>query len=550
MTDSAATPLPPAGGAGGGHGATASTSPPPTPPATGRGEVGPHPHEGPGDIDTLAKGGRTNFFGFLLRLAARLPFLFIAGRWYGADALGRFAYATIIAEFAGQLATMGLKRGLAQRLATTERPHVHVVWDGLLVGMLASIVAVGILLAVPQLMFPNSPINARDRLLALTVFGWVGSDIALAALAYRGDIAATVKARSLIEPWTISIAAFAFAFYSTRDGLIMAYALSAAAALGASLWPLFRSYGWPKGWRPEPLRLGKLAARNLPLAGADAIEWGSRRLDIAMLGLFFAPAIVGIYYVAQQVASLPQKLKTSFDPILGPVITQNLAEGNKKAVAKQVRQVGFWIIAAQVGIALALSIPGQAVMGLVGPRFVGGTGALAVLLAAEAIAATAVVSEAALIYVAPKRNLMISVAMIVVQAALSVVLVYALRAILPHLAALHLAKPRPAPADDTVAAAGPAFALMIALFGASIAKAWLLKTMLGARVNGWRWPIVWAALAAGLVGWAITRLPHTFEWVELAIGVPVILGVYGAIIWYKGFKSEDRALFRFRPAQA
>ena len=37
-----------------------------------------------GDIAALAKGGRTNFLGFLLRLAARLPFLFIAGRMYGA----------------------------------------------------------------------------------------------------------------------------------------------------------------------------------------------------------------------------------------------------------------------------------------------------------------------------------------------------------------------------------------------------------------------------------------------------------------------------------
>ena len=505
---------------------------------------------GPGDIDALAKGGRTNFFGFLLRLAARLPFLFIAGRWYGADALGRFAYATIIAEFAGQIATMGLKRGLAQQLSKTHRPHVHVVWDGLLVGWLASILAAGLLFFVPQIMFPNSPINGRDRLLALTIFGWAGSDIALAALAYRGDIGATVKARSLIEPWTISIAAFAFAFYSTRDGLIMAYALSAAAALAASLWPLVRSYGWPTGWKPEPIRLQKIAVKNLPLAGADAIEWGSRRLDIAMLGLFFAPAIVGIYYVAQQVASLPQKLKTSFDPILGPVITQNLAEGNKLAVAKQVRQVGFWIIAAQAGIALALSIPGEAVMGLVGPTFVGGTGALAVLLAAEAIAATAVVSEAALIYVAPKRNLAISVAMILIQAGLSVVFVHLLRHLVPHLAAWHWVKPRPHPRNDTIAAAGPAIALMLALCLASIAKAWLLKRMLGARVNGWRWPLVYAAIVGGLIGWGVTRLPHTYEWVELAIGVPLILGTYGAVIWFKGFKSEDRALFRFQPGQA
>ena len=456
--------------------ADAPPSEPPIPAADGADGVA-----GPGDIETLAQGGRTNFFGFLLRLAARLPFLFIAGRWYGADALGRFAYATIVVEFAGQIATVGLKRGLAKRLADTHRPHVHVVWDGLLVGWVASAIAAAILMAVPELMFPNSPINGRDRLLALTVFGWVGSDIALAALAYRGDIGATVRARSLIEPWVISIAAFGLAFYSTRDGLILAYALSAIAALAASLWPLLRNYGWPRGWQPEPIRLWKLASRNLPLAGADAIEWGSRRLDIAMLGLFFSPAIVGIYYVAQQVASLPQKLKTSFDPILGPVITQNLAEDNLKAIAKQVRQVGFWIIAAQVGIALALSIPGKAVMGLVGPSFVGGTGALAVLLAAEAIAATAVVSEAALIYVAPKRNLAISVAMIAIQAGLSVVLVWVFRGALAFLDDHDLVKPRPAFKDDPIAAAGPAVALMIALALASVAKSLLLSRLLLVR---------------------------------------------------------------------
>ena len=85
------------------------------------------------DIAALARGGRTNFLGFLLRLAARLPFLFIAGRLYGPELLGRFAYAVLIVEFAAQIATLGLKRGLAQQLSTTDKPHACVVLDGLLV---------------------------------------------------------------------------------------------------------------------------------------------------------------------------------------------------------------------------------------------------------------------------------------------------------------------------------------------------------------------------------------------------------------------------------
>src|SRR5205823_5330743 len=97
-------------------------------------------------IAALAKGGRTNFFGFVLRLIARLPFLFIAGQVYGAEVMGRFAYATIVIEFAAQLATLGMKRGLAQQLRNSERPEACVVWDAMLAALMASAAASLVLL--------------------------------------------------------------------------------------------------------------------------------------------------------------------------------------------------------------------------------------------------------------------------------------------------------------------------------------------------------------------------------------------------------------------
>jgi hypothetical protein len=208
------------------------------------------------------------------------------------------------------------------------------------------------------------------------------------------------------------------------------------------------------------------------------------------------------------------------------VITQKLAEGDRKAVARQIRQVGFWIIAAQTGVALALAIPGEAVMGLMGPNFVGGTGALAFLLAAEVIAATAAVSEAALIYVARHRNLMISTLMILVQVLLSIGWILGARA-------LDL---RP-----TVQAVGPAVALCLSLGLASILKARLLSRLLGAPVSGWRWALVWAAAGATIVGYLATLIP---EWGELIIGIPAIMLTFGTMIWKRGFTAEDRLLFR------
>ena len=65
------------------------------------------------DMATLARGGRLNVFGFVLRLAGMVPFLFIGGRIYGAAALGRFAYAVLV----------GRIRGAARRARAEARPR-------------------------------------------------------------------------------------------------------------------------------------------------------------------------------------------------------------------------------------------------------------------------------------------------------------------------------------------------------------------------------------------------------------------------------------------
>jgi O-antigen/teichoic acid export membrane protein len=482
--------------------------------------------EGPGgDLAALAKGGQTNFLGFLLRLAARLPFLFIAGRYYGPDALGRFASALVVVELTAMVCTIGEKRGLAQRLSEGEGNETHLVADSLTVALLAGSLAALALWLVPAPLFPSGIYTEADRLIVLAIPALALTEILLAAQAYRYDIGATVRARAIVEPWTISIMAGVFAYFANASGLSLAYQIAIFAALLTAAWPFLKSYGWPRGWRPSPGRMYRMTVRGLPLAAADTIEWGTRRLDILILGLFAAPAAVGIYYVAQQVASLPQKLKTSFEPILGPVLTRKLKEKDYAAIAKQVCQVGFWITAAQAGVGLALGIPGEAIMGLVGATFVGGTGALAFLLLAEVVAATAVVSEAALVYVARLRNLWVSTATIGLQAALTVGAM---------LVADRLEW------NEGWRAAAAAAALMVALGVSSLVKGLMLSRILGQTINNWRWALVWAAAAAVVAGQLVILLP---QWAQLVVGIPAILGIYGWIIWTRGFGPEDRLLF-------
>jgi hypothetical protein len=38
------------------------------------------------------------------------------------------------------------------------------------------------------------------------------------------------------------------------------------------------------------------------------------------------------------------------------------------------------------------------------------------------------------------------------------------------------------------------------------------------------------------------------EWLELSLGIPAILFAFGGMLWWRGFTSEDRELFRMRKA--
>jgi hypothetical protein len=148
------------------------------------------------------------------------------------------------------------------------------------------------------------------------------------------------------------------------------------------------------------------------------------------------------------------------------------------------------------------------------------------LLIAEVAASAAVVSEAALVYIARHRNVMVSLTTIGLQSALSFALITLLRS---------------QGYNEKFQGAGVAFALAVSLGVGSLLKMRLAARLLNAPVSVWRWPLIGAALAAGLIGAIALQGP---EWSQLTLGVVAILGSYCWIIWKYGFGDEDRALFR------
>ena len=149
------------------------------------------------DTAVLARGGRTNLFGFFLRLAARIPFLFIAGRAesYGAAALGRFASALVVIELTAMVCTLGERRGLAQRLSEADDQHA----DGTLVALIASSAMALLFWLFPAPLFPGGHYTELDRLIVIAIPPLALTEIWLAGLAYRFNVGATVRANGQVR---------------------------------------------------------------------------------------------------------------------------------------------------------------------------------------------------------------------------------------------------------------------------------------------------------------------------------------------------------------
>ena len=71
---------------------------------------------------------------------------------------------------------------------------------GSLVALLVGSLAAVALWLVPMPMFPSGIYTETDRLIVLAIPALALTEILLAAQAYRYDIAATVRARAIVEP--------------------------------------------------------------------------------------------------------------------------------------------------------------------------------------------------------------------------------------------------------------------------------------------------------------------------------------------------------------
>ncbi len=369
------------------------------------------------------RGGGAAAFGYVIRLGARLLFLFLAARLFGAALFGAFSLAVAAVELAVAVGGLGMKRYLFQLLEERDegRPAAHVVLDAaLLVTAASTLPAAGLMLAAAAL--PERLLAANTALALLLVAPMVAGqallDLFLAATRWTQRMRYEVTARSIVEPYAgIAALGAAFALGFDQAGLVIGYWAGTLAALAYALAGARRCLGGfqLRNYRAEPALLARTARSALLPAATDFVAALFARLDLYLVGMLLGEAPAGIYNMARQTRTPIRQIRQSLDGMLTPALARTLAARGPQQMASAAASATRLILALQLPALLGLAVIGGPLLAWLGPEFAAGYNALVILAAAETILGAFGVGELILLYRRPGLGLWVTWASILVN---------------------------------------------------------------------------------------------------------------------------------------
>jgi O-antigen/teichoic acid export membrane protein len=360
----------------------------------------------------IMRGAQATTGGFAVRLAARLVFLFVAGRLFGAAAFGAYALAVAAVELAVGIGSLGTKKTLFQLLdrhgGDAARPLPHLVLDAALLVTAASLV-LGAAIAVVARAVPASLLGPAVAtallLLAPMVAGQALLDLFLAATRWTHAIRHEVVARSVIEPWAMLAGATGAWLLGWRaEGLAIGYGCGTLAALAYAAAAARRRLGGFRfaAWRPGPRGLAEIARGSAANTATDFLNALYTRVDLYLVGILVGEAAAGVYGMARQVVAPLRQIRQSFDGLLIPLVARTLSARGARASGEALASATRLVLVLQLPLLLILFAMGKPLLGWIGPGFAAAYWAMVALAAAETIQAALSISDLVFVYLRPR----------------------------------------------------------------------------------------------------------------------------------------------------
>jgi O-antigen/teichoic acid export membrane protein len=488
------------------------------------------------DNKDIAKGAGANFFGFIIRLGSRLPFLILAVALFGNELYGRYNYTITTIEICAAFATFGFKRSLFKFIHDDEYAGKYSIEQVMVSALLSSVIVgllfTGLIIISAEFfayLFDYPEMVPGLKTLAPMVIIITALDVILAGTRATRKMRYEVVSRSIVEPY-ILLGTMLLFFYMgyTTFGLLMAYAVALIAALIYAICGfchLFSLENTIKA-RPSLTLMRRLMRFSGPTAFHDLALLTFMRMDIFAVKFFFSEAILGVYTIAQQFATSVEKIYQSFYPILAPVMAKSLVEKDFKTIEQQMIMVSRWILMIQSILVILCIFYGEAIFIAILPdgtdpnMAINGGIVLFFLMVGETINGGFGMADLPVIYRTPLFNPIISLTMIPIYILLAYLFTQ----------------------YTSYGPIGVAMALCSTYFLMNLLRVIVIKKMFNINMIKLRvFKVIFAACISAAVFYALSEtLPiDLIHGYGIAIGIPLLFFIYGISILIIAMEKSD-----------
>ena len=311
------------------------------------------------NFDIVKNSAVANLFGFVIRLGARLPFLFVVAFLYGKENFGQYLFAVTGVETLTVLFLFGFKRSIFQFLDFTSTSSNKENLNNIVVVAILVCLSLGFVVLTSIYIFYSYFLSTVDNsllfcllLLLPTSLLYSVSEILLTATRAVKLVRYEVMTKSIIEPYSLTILSVIL-FYAgfSEYGLFIAYWCMNIVVLCCTIYIYLKtiacaSYCLNIRSNPYFFEIGVILKRSFSVAIDDILMVLMLRVDVYFLAALTRPEVLGIYGICLQIITIVKKIKQSFDPILEPVIANSIKIENLSNVANELARVSnliFWI---------------------------------------------------------------------------------------------------------------------------------------------------------------------------------------------------------------
>ncbi len=387
-----------------------------------------------GERRDLRRGAWQILSGFGVRMLARVLLLTFVARMYGIADFGRLGETVALLELLAAFATFGLSKTLLGKLGEDEaaaNPGQHIVEAVILVITLS-----GAVMAVLWIVWPSIAASSLtgSQFLILGVPLIALTEVATTATRHFRTVFWDTLVKALVKPWSFLLLGI-LAFYGVKgltlpsghvitseQALLLAYVGSLLLSAAASLLAMIKAFGAAgQTLRARPTFGGvvALARGSWPIALNDTGVFAFRRIDILLLAMVAGPKATGVYYLAQQIGTVVEKVRYLFEPMLAPIVAQSRSLAT---IGAHLSRLVLFIFATQLAIVCLFVIFGQLILDWFGSGFALGTLVVVIILLGELMDGSFGLCELPMVY----RNPRWPPRMVVVTLAVEVSLVWLL----------------------------------------------------------------------------------------------------------------------------